>query len=460
MKIRSYGVFFAFLLVSLAFTGCGSKDSVSFVGVSVNQEAMAAVKLNVLTDDAGANVKASVANQAPTATCIMKVIRPENPKLFDEIRRTVEVVEGTANFEFQSIPARSTIVKVIINGGKIGNYSELVGAQDLVAGENLVDVAGLGSNLEPDIIVSTIESLVTKDYITSNVENSIVSNVKSAYITTKNVAGTELPNMVENVSQVYLSKIANEVPKQSDINNYVNQFAITTSLISKASGQSSLRADIRGATNPWTWDYTRQFWYTYTPGYYSDEAMLWTYCFKDSNNNHYSTLNASPYINTINIGSLIAYRTVLGLYQFIETYDFKVLTATTFEVTGLFEASLADTKFLVGIPYKITFDTTYPYPTSGELGFALIGVGSFFVKFNGTCVADVAYEEADGTYIYSKVIIAPSFINNGVISEIGSIRGAISSDATPINYAAEAAKDKLFNAINSASSKKVSHKKR
>ena len=121
------------------------------------------------------------------------------------------------------------MVKLVINGGKIGEYAELRGAKDLTTGENPVDIAGVGSGLEPDVVAGAVENLSNKGSVTSNIQNNIVANVKSAFTTTINVAGSTVPNLVENVSQVYLAQTSPTIPEQDNIKTYVNQFAKTTS---------------------------------------------------------------------------------------------------------------------------------------------------------------------------------------------------------------------------------------
>jgi hypothetical protein len=114
------------------------------------------------------------------------------------------------------------VVKLVINGGKIGEYAELRGAKDLTTGENPVDIAGVGSGLEPDVVAGAVENLSNKGSVTSNIQNNIVANVKSAFTTTINVAGSTVPNLVENVSQVYLAQTSPTIPEQDNIKTYVN----------------------------------------------------------------------------------------------------------------------------------------------------------------------------------------------------------------------------------------------
>ena len=407
------------VFVALSFAGCGGvrESQISQQTVYVPGELLAGdatIRLNVITTSEQTSLKANTDSSSVSVTCAVKLLRPEDPTKFDELVKTANVNNGSADFVFNSIPARSALVKLTINGGSIGGYAKLHGAKDLTAGENSVDIAGVGSNLRPDIVVATVENLVSKGDLTTNIDNNIVANIESAYTTTASVAGTSVPNLVENVSQVYLANISQPLPKQDEISGYLNQFTKTTSILPDAVStvNTNAKAALRAGIYSWSWDSTYNNWYYYTPGYYSDEGMLLTFCFKDSYNNQYATIDAAPGINKIGIGSAIYLRTVYGLAKYVEVYDFTPMTSDSYEISGLYTLKVGETYLLIGNPDKILVSLNNPYPLSGEFIMLIPGLGGFSIIFNGTCVADVFYAGDDGTTGSSKVIITPSFIGS------------------------------------------------
>lgn len=426
------------LAISVLLFGCGGGSNnagvMPLTPDTVNNETLtgdASIRLNVVSSAEKPGIKASVAGGEVSVTCVIKVLRPDNPAQFDELRKTATVSNGAASFFFSSVPARSAVVKLVINGGKIGEYAELRGAKDLTTGENPVDIAGVGSGLEPDVVAGAVENLSNKGSVSSNIQNNIVANVKSAFTTTINVAGSTVPNLVENVSQVYLAQTSPTIPEQDNIKTYVNQFAKTTSLLPDALSQknANMRQSLRAGIRYWSWDDTYRNWNYFLPGYYYDEGMLLTFCFRDANGTGYPTIDAAPGINTIGIGNVIDIRTSYGKLRYLEVYNFTALSETRYQISGLFEASIAGIKFMAGIPNKITVDVGNPYPVSGEFAIALLGTGACSVTYNGTCVADVVYVGDDGSRGSTKVIIAPSFIMGE--SSTGSIRASLAPATAP-----------------------------
>lgn len=425
-------------IISILLIGCGGSGSgagvLPLATDAVNNESLtgdALIRLNVVSSTEKPVIKASTAGDEVNVTCIIKVLRPENPAQFDELRKTTTVSNGLADFFFPCVPARSALVKIVINGGKIGEYAEFRGAKDLTAGENLVDMAGLGSGLEPDVVAGAVEKLSSKGAVCSNIQNNIVTNVKAAFATTINVAGSAVPNLIENVSQVYLAQTSPTIPQQDNIKTYVNQFAKTSSLLPEAlnlknaNNRQSLRAGIRY----WSWDDTYRNWNYFLPGYYYDEGMLLTFCFRDANGTGYPIMDAVPGINTIGIGNVIDVRSSYGKLRYLEVYNFTALSSNLYQISGLFEASLDGMNFMNGIPNKIAVDIGNPYPVSGEFAITLIGVGACSITYNGTCVADVVYVGDDGSRGSTKVIIAPSFIIDE--SSSGNVRASFTPATAP-----------------------------
>lgn len=337
-------------------------------------------------------------------------VYPGSVEKIYELKKVFPIINGSAQLTFDSIPSFPTIVKLQIQGGKINQYSELWGAQDLVPGSNLVEVAGKGSGLQPDILANSAESIVSKK-ATSIPGSNFITKISESYSTVKSLNISEPEKIVNNVVSVYQAKLIENPEEISLISSSVAEF-LTTSKASQdafSAQSSSIRGNtLRAGVYSWTWDTQYNWWSYYFPGSYTNTGALRVWAFQDTFGNNYPYLGYSTLIDKLFVGSSTNFYLSTTLINVSEVYFFTLPTNNKCYISGQSTAKADGYDFFTMKLQNLECDVNGSYPAAGLLGFAFRGVYDglvVIVSFNGTCVADVTITTASGVEKKGKLLL-------------------------------------------------------
>lgn len=111
------------------------------------------------------------------------------------IQRRVNVdEEGKAEVSFTGVPETPVIGQMLIDGGSLGGKSDFHGATDLVAGENVLELAPVGSGHASDISANLMLELMKVPELIKAAPAKLVSSIQNTVQTTinSNLSGFEL----------------------------------------------------------------------------------------------------------------------------------------------------------------------------------------------------------------------------------------------------------------------------
>ncbi len=208
------------LLSLLLFHGCSNRELPdSGIGSVLDLEGTsgnAQVAFKVLLPDSGkrsqgksAVIRADLSDR-PRVTFRLIVLRPGNVgDTLLTLSRTVLADEGgTAQAGFSDVPCRPVIGEILIEGGNIGGYSQFQGGGVLEIGDNLLDLAPVGSNLAPDLKAGILMAVAAFPGLLEVIDKFSGSKLEAALAEVSPLAG----NPQEQVLGAFLRQLGTAVP--------------------------------------------------------------------------------------------------------------------------------------------------------------------------------------------------------------------------------------------------------
>ena len=235
---KAFKLFFALVIVACFFTyGCGSKDNPVSSYKNTNVQALANVNFVLLTKESSINPGFKLADlkmsaqASPEAIFSIRIIDIENQKE-SLIRKIVPVVNGAAVATFSGLPTATIIGEFELKGANVGGVANFHGASDLVAGDNLVELAGINSNHEQDVIARLIKSYLAtsegKQKLCWNMVNRLHEDFKVIKTGSSNLL-SDLQNRFENGQASATSKLGIE-SKEEVVNKTISNVGETISV--------------------------------------------------------------------------------------------------------------------------------------------------------------------------------------------------------------------------------------
>jgi uncharacterized repeat protein (TIGR02543 family) len=102
--------------------------------------------------------------------------------------------EGKAEVSFSGVPATPVVGQMLIDGGSLGGKADFHGAADLVSGENVLELAPVGSGHTADLSANLLLEVMKVPELVKAAPAKLVTSIKSSVQTTinKNLSGFEL----------------------------------------------------------------------------------------------------------------------------------------------------------------------------------------------------------------------------------------------------------------------------
>lgn len=102
--------------------------------------------------------------------------------------------EGKAEVSFSGVPETPVVGQMLIDGGSLGGKSDFHGAADLVSGENILELAPVGSGHASDISANLMLEVMKIPELVKTSPAKLVTSIKNSVQTTinKNLSGFEL----------------------------------------------------------------------------------------------------------------------------------------------------------------------------------------------------------------------------------------------------------------------------
>jgi hypothetical protein len=235
---KAFKLFFVLVILACFFTyGCGSKDNPVSSYKNTNVQALANVNFVLLTKESSINPGFKLADlkmsaqASPEAIFSIRIIDIENQKE-SLIRKIVPVVNGAAVATFSGLPTATIIGEFELKGANVGGVAKFHGASDLVAGDNLVELAGINSNHEQDVIARLIKSYLAtsegKQKLCWNMVNRLHEDFKVIKTGSSNLL-SDLQNRFENGQASATSKLGIE-SKEEVVNKTISNVGETISV--------------------------------------------------------------------------------------------------------------------------------------------------------------------------------------------------------------------------------------
>jgi uncharacterized repeat protein (TIGR02543 family) len=176
-------------------SGAGILDSAENLTKAGNAEVR--FKIN-LPEETLASIRPTLrANTSPSVLFKLGLVFPGqdgNSQTMIMQRRVAVDADGKADVTFSGVPETPVVGQMLIDGGSLGGKSDFHGAADLVAGENIIELAPVGSGHASDIAASLMLDLMKVSELIKTAPAKLVSSINNTVQTTinRNLSGFEL----------------------------------------------------------------------------------------------------------------------------------------------------------------------------------------------------------------------------------------------------------------------------
>lgn len=122
-------------------------------------------------------------SDSPVVTFRLNLLNPGNStEPLMVLEKTVEVAsDGSAQASFLSIPARTVVGDVHVEGANLEGYYDFHGAVDLIEdAENVLEVSPKNSNLQPDVIANVVWKIAASPLLFPKVESDLALKIQGS----------------------------------------------------------------------------------------------------------------------------------------------------------------------------------------------------------------------------------------------------------------------------------------
>lgn len=194
--------FFFLIVVLVMFTGCNLFDRDSsgvFNQIEVPKTGNANVKFQVIVPETDKKEIKPSLRLSGNATVDFKLVlvfpgAEGNAQTVILQKSATVSADGSAEVSFAGVPETAVIGQIQINGGNLGGKTSFHGAADLKSGDNVVEVAPVGSGHTTDVAAGVMLEIIRIPEIIKAAPANLVSAIGTSVQTTinLNLSGSEL----------------------------------------------------------------------------------------------------------------------------------------------------------------------------------------------------------------------------------------------------------------------------
>ncbi len=171
------------------FTGCAFFDSASsnfLFPTDEIPEGSANVKFKIvaLSNDALGNaLSIRPSQESSQATVLFRLVLVFPGNSTDQVRIIQKIVDvnetGQAEVSFSGVPATTVVGQIQINGGSLNGKTDFHGGTDLVAGENQIELAPIGSEHSADLTAKVLLDIINTPELVKASPKNLVSSLQT-----------------------------------------------------------------------------------------------------------------------------------------------------------------------------------------------------------------------------------------------------------------------------------------